>query len=125
MPTNYNINSPRDDNQVPADLFEIVGHPGYVAPGQIDEFTGRVLVDASGSTGPTGAQIAAHFWTDVSFSTNNQTTFVPSKTLIQDNGMYVNGARQTPSTDYSIVGGQYVLNQGIPSGCAVILEYIY
>jgi hypothetical protein len=124
MPTNYNINAPRDDNQVPADLFEIVGQPGYVAPGQIDETTGRILVDLDGIV-LTGAQIAAHFQTDVFTSTNNQTTFVPTYTLVQDNGMYVNGARQTPSTDYSIIGGQYVLNQGIPSGCAVILEYIY
>jgi archaellum component FlaF (FlaF/FlaG flagellin family) len=91
-----------------------------VAP-YVDPITHRLYVNATVS----GSTIASHIQTDVFTSTNNQTTFVPSQTLIQDNGMYVMGSRQTPSTDYSIIGGQYVLNNGIPSGCAVILEYIY
>ena len=37
--------SPRDNNYVPAALFEVDGAPGTVMPGQIDEATGRVLVD--------------------------------------------------------------------------------
>lgn len=41
--------APRDDNFIPAALFEIDGSPGEVMPGQIDQVTGRILVDnASG-----------------------------------------------------------------------------
>lgn len=98
----------------------------FITQLRVDPTTGRLKVSATISGGGIpGSLIAAHFQTDVFSSTNNQTTFVPSKTLIQDNGFYVNGSRQTPSTDYSIVGGNYVLNSGIPSGCAIILEYIY
>lgn len=41
-------NAPRDDNFVPTALFEVVTMPGQVMPGQIDEITGRILVDVSG-----------------------------------------------------------------------------
>ena len=116
-------NAPRDSNAVPSALFENSVVPGQTLSGQIDQTTGRILVDMAGGT--TGVQIAAHFQTDVFTSGSLQTTFVPSQTLIQDNGMYVNGSRQTPSTDYSIIGGDYVLNNGIPPGCAVVITYIY
>ena len=117
----YSKNAPRDANAVPTALFESSTVSGQTLSGQIDQSTGRILVDMAGG----GASIAAHFQNDVFTSTSSQTTFIPSQTLIQDNGMYVNGARQTPATDYSIIGGSYVLNAGIPPGCAVILEYIY
>jgi hypothetical protein len=91
-----------------------------VAP-YVDPVTHRLYVDANIS----GSTIAAHIQTDVFTSTNNQTTFVPSQTLIQDNGIWVNGSRQSPSTNYSIIGGSYVLNSGIPGGCDIILSYIY
>lgn len=41
-------NAPRDDNFVPASLFEIDGSSGEVMPGQIDQITGRILVDLTG-----------------------------------------------------------------------------
>lgn len=44
--------APRDNNFVPAALFEIDGASGTVMPGQIDQVTGRILVDsASGGSG--------------------------------------------------------------------------
>ncbi len=43
-------NAPRDANFVPTALFEIVTMPGQVMPGQIDETTGRILVDVAGSS---------------------------------------------------------------------------
>jgi hypothetical protein len=81
-----------------------------------DPTTHRLLVDATGAIG-------ASFQTDTFTSTNNQTTFVPSKTVVYDNGFYVNGSRQSPATNYSIIGGSYVLNSGIPSGCDIIISY--
>jgi len=82
----------------------------------VEPTTHRILVDI--------ASISAFFQKDVFSSTNNQTTFIPTKTLSYDIFMSVNGSIQTPSTDYSIIGGEYVLNSGIPSGCDVILLYL-
>ncbi|MDE2015933.1 MAG: hypothetical protein KGI72_05420 [Patescibacteria group bacterium] len=44
-----NSNAPRDDNFIPAALFEVDGVPGEVMPGQIDQTTGRILTDQAGS----------------------------------------------------------------------------
>jgi hypothetical protein len=114
-----NTNAKHDDNYVPTALFAQSSAPSFVSPGQIDQLTGRILVDASGSS----MLISTGMQKDVFSSTNGQTTFIPSKTLVFDFFISVNGSVQTPSTDYSIVGGSYVLNSGIPSGCAVILLY--
>ena len=81
-----------------------------------DPTTHRLLVDLSGG-------VSGFFQTDTFTSTNNQTTFTPSKTVAYDNGFYINGSRQSPSTNYSIIGGSYVLNSGIPSGCDIIISY--
>lgn len=48
-----NINAPHDDNAVPTALFAISTSVTNVAPGQIDEITGRVLVDVSGGISTT------------------------------------------------------------------------
>ena len=108
--------SPRDQNFIPAALFEIDGSPGQVMPGQIDQATGRVLVETGTTT---------NFQKDAFTSTNNQTTFVPTKTVIFDLYMSVNGSIQMPSANYSLIGGSYVLNSGVPAGCDVILCYTY
>ena len=44
-----NVNFPRDDNAVPTAGFAIQGATQFVAPGQIDQLTGRILVDISGN----------------------------------------------------------------------------
>lgn len=108
--------APRDKNFVPAALFEIDGSNGDVFPGQIDQATGRILVDVS-------TVISTNLQKDQFTSTNGQTTFIPSKTVVFDIYFSINGSIQTPSTDYSIVGGNYVLNSGIPAGNSVILLY--
>jgi len=110
-------NAPRDKNFVPAALFEIDGSNGDVYPGQIDQATGRILVDAS------GASVAAALQTDIFTSTNLQTTFTPSKTPVATIYLSINGSIQTPSTDYSFTGGNYVLSNGIPSGNSVVVCY--
>ena len=115
-------NAPRDANAVPTALFENNSVPGQTLSGQIDQTTGRVLVDMAGG----GTVISTSMQKDVFTSTAGQTTFTPSKTLVYDFYMTINGSVQTPSgatPDYSIVGGNYVLNSGIPSGCVVIILY--
>jgi hypothetical protein len=108
-------NASRDKNFVPTLLG--VSSVDQVTPVPIfaDPTTHRLLTQV-------GA-ISSSFQTDTFTSTNNQTTFVPSKTVVYDNGFYVNGSRQSPATNYSIIGGSYVLNSGIPSGCDVIISY--
>ena len=116
-------NAPRDANAVPTALFESSTVPGQTLSGQIDQSTGRILVDVAGG-GPPIISIAMQ--KNVFTSTAGQTTFTPSKTLVYDFYMTINGSVQTPSgatPDYSIVGGNYVLNSGIPSGCVVIILY--
>ena len=82
-----------------------------------DPTTHRLLVDNSGG-------VSGFFQTDLFTSTNNQTTFTPSKTPVATVYFSVNGSIQTPATDYSLTGGSYVLTAGIPSGCAVIAVYV-
>lgn len=108
----------RDKNFVPSATFEVDGVPGTVMAGQIDQTTGRILVDVAGGLSTT------NFKTETFTSTNGQTTFAASFTIDFDNGFYVNGSRQRPSTDYTISGQSYVLTNGIPSGNDVIISYI-
>lgn len=109
-------NSKRDENFVTS-LLAVSSSDGKT-PVVLwaDETTHRLLVDI--------ASISTHFQKDTFTSTNNQTTFTPSVTLVYDIYISINGAIQTPSTNYSIIGGSYVLNSGIPAGNDVILFYI-
>lgn len=43
--------APRDQNHVPTALFESSSNPGVTFPGQIDENTGRILVESSAGSG--------------------------------------------------------------------------
>ena len=70
-----------------------------------------------------GGAVSTSMQKDQFTATNNQTTFVPSKTVVYDFYMSIMGAIQTPSTDYSIIGGNYVLNSGVPQGSIIILLY--
>lgn len=111
----------RDDNRIPTLLGVTDDSAATVTRLVSDPATGRLKVAATIA----GSVISGHFQTDTATSTNNQTTFVPSQTLVYDMGFYVNGSRQSPSTNYSIIGGSYVLNSGIPSGCDIILCYVF
>ena len=106
----------RDGNFVPTLLgsSSVDGKPVVL---WADPTTHRLLVDATGAT--------VNFQTDIFTSTNNQTTFTPSKTPVYTLYMSVNGSIQTPATDYSLTGGSYVLSSGIPSGNAVVILYTF
>lgn len=113
-----NVNSPHDDNYVAAAVFAQQGATQFVAPGQINEITGRILVDAGGGSG-----VASSMQKDQYVATNNQTVFSATKTVAFDFYLSVNGAIQTPTTDYSVGGGNYTLVTGVPAGSIVILLY--
>jgi hypothetical protein len=120
----FSKNSPRDANAVPTALFEVSTVPGQTLSGQIDQSTGRILVDMAGGGLPV---ISSAMQKDEFTSTAGQTTFTPSKTLVYDFYMSINGVIQTPAPgaipDYSIIAGNYVLTNGIPVNCVVILLY--
>jgi hypothetical protein len=113
-----NPNAPRDKNFIPALLGTSSTDGQTPIPIFADPTTHRLLVDLAG-----GNVISTSMQKDTTTSTNGHTVFIPSKTLVFDFYISVNGAIQTPSADYSIIGGNYVLNSPIPSGCAVILLY--
>ena len=109
-------NAPRDKNFVPALLAtsSVDGITPVVV--YADPTTHRLLVDSAG--------VSTFFQTDTFTSTNGQTTFTPTQNVAATIYFSVNGSIQTPATDYSFTGGSYVLNSGIPSGCAVVAVYV-
>lgn len=110
------ISAPRDQNHVPTIMG--VSSVDGITPVLIyvDPTTHRVLVDMSG--------IEDHFQTDIFTSTNNQTTFTASTTVVSDFFVAVNGSIQTPSADYTVSGSNLVLTNGIPAGNVVVWKYI-
>lgn len=111
-------NAQRDGNQVPTLLA--VSSVDLKTPVTLiaDPTTHRLLTTSTG-----GGSVAAALNKDIYFATNGQTTFAATMTVAFDIYMSVNGAIQTPSTDYSIIGGSYVLNSGIPQGSVIVLLY--
>jgi hypothetical protein len=82
-----------------------------------DPITGRLLVDLSGG-------IAALMQTDTFTATNNQTIFTASKPIIGYTFyLSLNGAIQTPSSDYTVAGNVATLTAGVPSGTIVLWLY--
>ncbi len=83
------IDAPRDDNFVPAALFEIEGSNREVMPGQIDQVTGRILVDSSG--GGTGVVI---YYTPTGTVNGVNTVFTVASepsAVVSDGITYFNG----------------------------------
>lgn len=114
-------NAARDSNRIPV-IIGVSSTDGTtpVMP-YVDPTTHRLYVTSALS----GSAISAHIQTDTFTSTNNQTTFNSSQTVISTLGFYVNGSLQTPSTDYTTTASAAVLNSGIPAGCAVVWVYIF
>lgn len=82
----------------------------------VDPTTHRVLTDAS-------TIISSALQTDVFTSTNLQTIFTASKTVAYTLGLYINGALQTPNTDYTVTNSVATLTNGIPAGNVVVWVY--
>lgn len=92
-----NVNAPRDGNAVPTALFAQQGATTFVAPGQIDQITGRILVDVSGGTG--------NAFTYNEIVSGSGTTFTLANTPISGlYAIYGQGQRLYPTTDFTISG---------------------
>lgn len=102
-----NVNARHDDNNVASALFVQVGATTTVAPGQIDQTTGRILVDLAG-----GGGVAGSLQTDIFAATANQTVFNASKTIAGMIYVSVQGVIQTPTnvdpSGYYTVSGNTV-----------------
>lgn len=81
-----------------------------------DPTTHRLLVDNVGG-------ISASMQTDTFTASNNQTIFTASKTVGYTFYISLNGAIQTPSSDYSVTSGVATLANGVPSGTIVVWLY--
>ena len=95
MPSN--VNAPRDANAAPTAIFAQQGATSFVAPGQIDQTTGRILVDVS------GAGVTSLTVTSLSSQLNGSTKSftIPANTGIL--GVFGSSAPFVfdPTTDYS------------------------
>lgn len=117
-----NKNAPRDDNAIPTAVFAQQGATQFVAPGQIDQLTGRILVDVAGGSGATVNR-------DVFLATNNQTVFTSTKTVTADQQVTESGSTMTPANtagatvDYTVSGNVLTLSVGVPAGTIVIWWY--
>jgi hypothetical protein len=72
--------------------------------------------------------IASLLVKDVFTSTNGQTAFTASQTVAFDFYLSINGAIQTPTTDYTVTGGVATLTNGsypngLPANSSVIWLY--
>lgn len=105
----------RDNNFVPTLLA--VSSSDLKTPVTLvaDPTTHRLLTDVLG--------ISSLFQTDTFTSTNNQTIFTASKTVAYTIYLAINGAIQTPSTDYTVAANVATLANGIPSGNIVVWLY--
>lgn len=114
------MNAKRDDNRVTT-LLGTSSTDG-TTPVTIygDPTTHRLLVDLNVS----GANLVTHFQTDTFTSTNNQTIFTASQTVVGDFTVHINGSLATPSSEYTVVGNTLTLTTGIPSGNVVVWKYI-
>lgn len=114
-------NAPRDNNRVPTLLGTSSTDGTTPIPIYADPTTHRLKVDVAVS----GSDINSHITVDTFTSTNNQTVFTASQTVIGTIYLSINGAIQTPSSDYSVSGSTATLSSGIPSGNIVLWCYIY
>ena len=120
MPSN--VDARHDSNYVPSALFVQEGATTYVAPGQIDQITGRILVDFG------SAPISGSLQTDVFVATANQTAFTASLNVAATVYLSVNGQIQTPSNVdpngyYTVSGGVATLSSGAVVGSVVLWCY--
>ncbi len=110
-------NAPRDANRIPTALFEISTEPGFVMPGQINEFTGRILVDASGGASSSGTEIPSGTidGSNVTFGTINPPGFIT-----------VGGVSYFPNDGFTFTGsGPYVLTLTDPPQTNQTIHSVY
>lgn len=106
----------RDDNFVPTLLGVSSADDSTPVRVYADPTTHRLLVDIGG--------VASAITTDSFSSTNNQTIFNASGTVVGTIYLSINGLIQTPTTDYTTTATVAVLAAGIPASQAVVWVYV-
>lgn len=86
----------------------------------VNPVTHRVLVDLSG--------VASMMQKDIFVATDQQTTFTASQTVAYDFYFSINGAVQTPTTDYTVAAGVATLTNasypnGVPANSSIVWLY--
>lgn len=106
----------RDGNFVPTLLG--VSSVDFTTPitVAVNPTTHRVLTDSS-------ASVAAAITTNTFTATNNQTIFTATGTVSGTIYLSLNGAIQTPSSDYSVSSNTATLANGVPAGTIVLWCY--
>ena len=117
-----NISAKHDDNYVASALFVQEAATTTVAPGQIDQITGRILVDLG------SAPISGSLQTDVFVAIANQTAFTATKNVagtiyLSVNGQIITPTNVDPSGYYTVSGGVATLSSGAIVGSIVVWCY--
>lgn len=106
--------APRDGNFVPAALFQIDGEArGQLMAGQIDQLTGRVLVDVSGG----GSTLTQETPTGTVNSSNNVFTVLNTPIFIVVDGMtrpLVNNINDINGNGFTYSAGTITVNSLVP-----------
>lgn len=106
--------APRDQNHVPSALFESSSTPGLTIPGQINQSTGRVLVDAAGGgTVETVSIATANGFAGTSDGDPADPTITLSTTvtgIVKGNGTALSAA--TAGTDYTALAFKTIAVSG-------------
>lgn len=76
-----------------------------------------------GGTSPQG--MSSFIQVDSFTSTNNQTVFTATKTVVGTILLSVSGVNYTPTTDYTVSGNTATLTSGIPASQPVLWIYIH
>ena len=99
----------KDSNSVASATFESSTTSGLVLPGQIDQITGRILVDVTSSGGNTFVynEVLSGSGTSFTFAT------APITGLY---AIFANGQRLTPTVDFTISGGNVTTVDSFATG---------
>lgn len=87
----------KDGNSVASAIFESSTSPGVILRGQIDQITGRILVDVVGGGGNT-------FVYNEVVSGSGTSWTLANTPVAGSQAIYANGQRLTPTVDYTISG---------------------
>ena len=102
-------NALKDGNSVASAIFESSTTPNLILRGQIDQITGRVLVDVVGGVGNTFVynEVLSGSGTSFTFAT------APITGLY---AIFANGQRLTPTVDFTISGGNVTTVDSFAAG---------
>jgi hypothetical protein len=105
----------KDANSVASAIFESSTTPNLILRGQIDQITGRVLVDVVGGGGNT-------FVYNEVVSGSGTSWTLANTPIVGMQAIYANGQRLTPTVDYTISGANITTVDSWSAG-TVLADY--